>query len=139
VEIGRGGHLHISTISKEEPMKYDFDQVLTGLDGKEIRLMTSMKLDENGQPETSPLTLGMAGTEALMNAVPDDEKELTKDAFMKRFRLAQRISAGGKQDIDADEVSTITKRLPVRWKSAPLFACVAIAALDTPLPAGKAK
>ncbi len=120
-------------------MKYDFDQVLTGLDGKELRLMTSMKLDENGQPETSPLTLGLACTEALMNAVPDDEKELTKEAFMKRFRLAQRISAGGKQELDADEVSTITKRLPVRWKNAPVMACVAIAALDTPLPAGKAK
>ena len=77
-------------------MKYDFDQALTGLDGKELRLMTSMKLDEDGQPETSPLTLGLACTEALMNAVPDDEKELTKEAFMKRFRLAQRISAGGK-------------------------------------------
>lgn len=64
-------------------------------------------------------TLGAVCIGALMG-VYADEQGLSGDEKFKRYKLAERISAGGEQDVSAEEVVLIKKLIGKNWPPAVL-------------------
>ncbi|GLQ96462.1 hypothetical protein [Dyella mobilis] len=77
-------------------MKRDFNAPLT-FAGKPI--------EEN----KAVLTLGGVSVNALL-VMPDNEPNLQAEEKFKRYKLAERLSAGGVQDLSVDELALV-KRL----------------------------
>lgn len=58
--------------------------------------------------EEKPATLGLVSCMALLGVYPD-ERELSADQKIKRFRLAEAASKGGEQDVRVDDVALLKK------------------------------
>jgi hypothetical protein len=71
-------------------MKIDFSAVITDLDSKPM----------------PNLTLGSMATNALMLAY-DDERNLSGEEKVRRFKLAQRIHGASEVDLTVEEVSLV--------------------------------
>lgn len=76
-------------------MKRDFSVVLVQLDGDAF-------VDAKG----NPLTLGSLASQVLGTKY-QGEQDLPGDAQYKRFLLAERVHAGGEQDVTAEDVALI--------------------------------
>lgn len=76
-------------------MKRDFSVVLIGLDGDEFKNV-----------KAQPLTLGDLSS-TVLGAKYQGEQDLSGDAQYKRYLLAERVHAGGVQDVTAEEVTLI--------------------------------
>lgn len=81
-------------------MKRDFSQQLVGLGGQQL-------MEANGD-EQRPMTLAVVAVNALMGQYAD-EQGLTGDEKFRRYQLAERIDAGGVQDVSAEEVALLKK------------------------------
>lgn len=64
-------------------------------------------------------TLGAVCIGALMG-VYADEQALSGDDKFKRYKLAERISAGGEQDVSAEEIALLKKLIGKNWPPAVL-------------------
>lgn len=64
-------------------------------------------------------TLGGVCIGALLG-VYADEQSLSGDEKFKRYKLAERISAGGEQDVSAEEVALLKKLIGKNWPPAVL-------------------
>lgn len=76
-------------------MKRNFSVVLIGLDGDEFKNV-----------KAQALTLGDLSA-TVLGSKYQGEQDLPGDALFKRYLLAERIHAGGVQDVTAEEVSLI--------------------------------
>ncbi|WP_421792741.1 hypothetical protein [Hyphobacterium sp.] len=93
-------------------MKIDLDTIITDLEGKPVQVPDGTGRDPVTQREnTKDLTLSNACIITLRTEIPGDDKTDTEEAKMKRYRLAQRIVAGGKQDLKAEEIELVRTRL----------------------------
>lgn len=112
-------------------MKFDFDQVITDLDGTPIRIPSSMEPDKaTGELPMDTMTLKRVCTTALTQALEGDDKETTADGMLERDILARRIHAGGEQDLTPNEQVLLQARIFKRWKVVPLLASGALAILN---------
>lgn len=85
-------------------MKRDFGQILSAL----------------GQPLPEPAnTLGAVSIAALLGVYGDEQGLSGEDKF-KRYQLAERLHAGGVQDVSAEEVALIKKLVGKNWPPAVL-------------------
>jgi hypothetical protein len=85
-------------------MKRDFSQTLSAL----------------GQPLPEPAnTLGSVCVSALMGVYPD-EQNLSGDDKFKRYQLAERLHAGGEQDVSAEDIALLKKLIGKNWSPAVL-------------------
>lgn len=80
-------------------MKRDFSKELVGIPG-------SIPTDQDGRYPT----LGAVAVGALL-ANFQDEASLAGEEKLRRYKLAERISQGGVQDVSAEEVSLIKKQV----------------------------
>lgn len=85
-------------------MKRDFSQPLAAL----------------GQPLPEPAnTLGGVSIAALLGSYAD-EQGLSGEEKFRRYQLAERIHAGGMQEVSAEEVSLLKKLIGKNWPPAVL-------------------
>ena len=80
-------------------MKRDFSTVLMGLGDIAFQ-------DDKGQP----LTLGALSSGVLGTKYQGDQ-DLSGDEQYKRYLLAERIFAGGQQEVTAEEVTLIKRQI----------------------------
>jgi hypothetical protein len=83
-------------------MKIDFSAAITDLDGNPI-------------PE---LTLGLMATNALMGNF-DDERSLSGDDKVRRFKLAQRVHHASEVDLTVEDVALIKKLIAKAYATLP--------------------
>lgn len=77
-------------------MRLDFSTTLLGLDGKPLK---------EGDKE---VRLGEFCATALLTPY-QDEKELSGDEKVKRFKIAEKIYNGGEQDLTIEEAALLKK------------------------------
>ncbi len=76
-------------------MRINFDTVLLDLKGNPIK--------DGGNDD---LTLSAACCASLLTGYPDEQGLSAKDK-MRRYRVAQKISQGGEQDLSVEEIADV--------------------------------
>lgn len=75
-------------------------------------------LDPHGKESSDQATVGTASYSALSAPLPEDQG-MSMDQKLKIYRLVQKVAAGGKADLSAEEITTIKSRaakaLPMVW------------------------
>jgi hypothetical protein len=83
-------------------MKIDFSAIIADLDGKPL----------------AELTLGTMATNALMLPF-EDERNLSGEEKVRRFKLAQRIHGAAEVDLTAEDISLIKKLIAKGYATMP--------------------
>lgn len=79
-------------------------------------------------------TLGAVCIGALMG-VYADEQGLSGEEKFKRYKLAERISAGGDQEVSAEDIALLKKLIAKNWPPAVLGPAYEALEQDQELPA----
>lgn len=91
-------------------MKVNLDQPLVDFDGKPIR-------EGNRNEPGDEFSLKKVITAALSTPL-DEDKGMSTDKVVARWKLACRVHGGGEQELTAEELVEIKGRLPKVYPSA---------------------
>ena len=98
-------------------MKVDFSTVIRGLKGEALK------------DGTQDATIGSISCNALMAPYPD-EQNLAGTEKLRRFKLACKISDGGEQELDVDDVAYLLRLIDKGFSTIVVGRCHEI--LDPP-------
>lgn len=79
-------------------MKVNFDYVLTTLSGDPIK---------DGETD---LKLGTTVASAMLAVIPQEDAAISGNDKVEMFRIAQKATDGGEQDLTAEQIALIKKR-----------------------------
>lgn len=108
-------------------MKIDFSTVLNDLKG--VPLKDGLPPAEGQEDKREELTLGSVVCSALLATYPD-ENNLDPKVKFQRFKLAEKASDGGEQELTVEDAAEIKKLLGKAW--GPLVMGRAYEILDPP-------
>jgi hypothetical protein len=107
----------------------DFGKALVALNGKPY--MDCVEVDQSSNPprcsKTEPLTLGRMVSTVLN--VRDPHEQMKLEEIVRRGTLAQKVYAGGKLDLPAEDVALIKAQL-AKSAFSPLEITAAVTILD---------